>query len=117
MRQQKILFAGIALICFFTACTKKQAEEFKPSAPDNPQAGVSYATTINPILQAKCAGCHAAGRSGTVAWTFNGFSTVVASADRIKNAVLVTKSMPLNGSLSPAELQSVKDWFDQGMQP
>jgi len=118
MSKPTTLVAGIAFTCFLAAaCTKKQAEEFKPETPEIPEVKVSYAATINPILQAKCAGCHSAGRSGTVAWTFAGFSSVTANAERIRNAVVVTKSMPLNGSLSAAELQSVRDWFDQGMQP
>lgn len=118
MIKQKTILVGIALTYLLAgACTKKQAEEFKPETPQSPQNKVSYAATVAPIFQAKCAGCHSAGRSGTVAWTFSGFSSVVANADRIRNAVVVNKIMPLNGSLAPADLQSVKDWFDQGMQP
>ncbi|MCX2481021.1 hypothetical protein OQY15_18085 [Pedobacter sp. MC2016-15] len=118
MKKPNTLLAGIALICLsFAACTKKQAEEFKPETPETPATKVSYATTIAPIFQAKCAGCHTSGRSGTVAWTFAGLSSVVASSERIRNAVVVNRSMPLNGSLSTTELQSVRDWFDQGMQP
>jgi mono/diheme cytochrome c family protein len=118
MTKSQSIMAGIACIYLLAAaCTKKQAEEFKPETPEIPEAKVSYAATVNPIFQAKCAGCHSPGRSGTVAWTFAGFSSVTASAERIRNAVVVTRFMPLNGSLSAAELQSVRDWFDQGMQP
>ncbi|CAM4311140.1 hypothetical protein SAMN06265348_110220 [Pedobacter westerhofensis] len=117
MKLRKISAGTAMAYLLLLACTKKQAEEFKPSAPDVPGAKVSYAAVIDPIFKARCNGCHSAGRSGTVAWTFSGFSSVTADADRIKNAVVVTKSMPLGGSLSAADLQSIKDWFDQGMQP
>ncbi|MET1057105.1 MAG: cytochrome c [Pedobacter sp.] len=117
MKQRKISAGMVLAYLLLMACTKKQAEEFKPEAPETPGAKVSYAAVIDPIFKARCNGCHSAGRSGSVAWTFSGLSSVTADADRIKNAVLVKKSMPLGGSLSATDLQSIKDWFDQGMQP
>ncbi len=118
MITQKLLPVGIALIYLLTAaCTKKQAEEFKPETPGNPETQVSYAATVAPIFAAKCSGCHANGGRGTTAWLFTGYNSVKDNADRIRNAVVVTRSMPMGGSLSAAELQSVRDWFDQGMQP
>ncbi|SEA77987.1 hypothetical protein [Pedobacter hartonius] len=116
MIKQKTLLAGITIAyLLLAACTKKQAEELKPAAPGAPVTAVSYATDIGPLFQTKCNGCHAAGRSGSSSWTFNGYNSVVSNANRINNSVLVTKSMPLGGSLTSAELQSVKAWFDQGM--
>jgi len=116
MIRQKTLSVGIALTyLLLAACTKKQAEEFTPAAPGDPGAAVSYTTVIGPLLETKCGFCHNPGRPGTVEWTFTGYNSVVANGNRIKDAVLVTKIMPLQGSLSAAELQSLKSWFDQGM--
>ncbi|KIO78200.1 hypothetical protein TH53_04930 [Pedobacter lusitanus] len=102
-------------IILLAACTKKQAEEPKPVVPEKPGIQVSYAATIQPIFQARCAGCHAPGRKASAAWSFDGYGTVTANAARIKQVVLVSKTMPLGGTLSAADLQSIKDWFDQGM--
>lgn len=118
MIKQKSLLVGIALIYLLAAaCTKKQAEEFKPETPDHPETNVSYAATIGPLFQTKCAGCHSGSGRGTTAWLFTGYSSVRNDADRIRNAVVVTRAMPMGGSLSAAELESVRKWFDQGMQP
>jgi hypothetical protein len=116
MTKQRTLSVGIALLYLsMAACTKKQADEPAPVAPVGPGGTVSYATVIGPLIDTKCAFCHAPGKSGTIEWTYTGYSSVVANAARIKDAVLVTKIMPLQGSLSAVELQSLKAWFDQGM--
>lgn len=102
-------------LLILSACSKNQADEPKPVVPEKPGTKVSYAEVVQPLLQAKCAGCHAPGRRASAAWSFNGYTSVTGSADKIKQAVLVSKTMPIGGTLSAAELQSIKDWFDQGM--
>jgi uncharacterized membrane protein len=116
MIKQKKIYVGIALICLLlTACKKNQAEEPAPVVPGDPNTAVTYSAVIGPLIQTRCAPCHAGTGPANSAWAFNGYNSVVANASRINNAVLVTKTMPLGGSLSAAELQSLKDWFDQGM--
>lgn len=107
-----IAFIYLLLAC----CSKKQAEEVKPDLPpaETPGTTISYASFVQPLLQSKCAGCHAPGRSAAAFWTFNGYTSVNANADRIKNAVLVKKTMPPGGVITAAELQSLQTWFDQG---
>jgi len=107
-----IAFIYLLLAC----CSKKQAEEIKPDLPpvETPGASISYASFVQPLLQTRCAGCHAPGRSAAAIWTFSGYTSVTANADRIKDAVLVKKSMPLGGTLSANDLQSLQVWFDQG---
>jgi len=103
---------------FLSACSKKQAEEITPSpptAPGVPPVQVSYTDFVAPLLQARCAGCHAAGRQAAPIFTLSGYASITANADRIKNAVLVKKSMPIGTALTAAQLQSLQDWFDQGM--
>lgn len=119
MSKHKI-FAIIIALCYLgiAGCSKNQAEEIKPIIPVTPGVPgvqVTYTGLIQALIQTKCAGCHAPGRQASAVWNFNGYNTVTANADRIKNAVLVQKTMPLGSSLSAAELQSLKDWFDQGM--
>ncbi|MBB6274253.1 putative membrane protein [Pedobacter cryoconitis] len=110
----------VIVITFFLlfSCTKKQAEEPKPITPEvpgTPGASGTYATVVDPLFQTRCAGCHAPGKRAAGAWTFNGYSSVNANADKIKQVVLVSKTMPVGGTLTAAELQSLKDWFDKGM--
>lgn len=119
MSKYKIFAIAAAIYSLgIMGCSKNQAEEIKPTVPatpGSPGVQVTYTGLIQSLLQTKCAGCHAPGKQAAAVWNFNGYNTVTANADRIKNAVLVQKTMPLGGSLSAAELQSLKDWFDQGM--
>ncbi len=107
----------ILTLCYLliAACSKKQADDIKPAVPEAPGTAVTFTAVVNPLFQTKCNNCHAPGRQAATIWSFNGYATVTANADRIKQAVLVNKSMPLGGTLSAAELQSLQDWFDQGM--
>ncbi|PTS92438.1 hypothetical protein DBR11_26900 [Pedobacter sp. HMWF019] len=99
------------------SCSKKQAAEIKPDvpAPENPGAVLTYSNFAQALFQNKCAGCHAPGRSAAAIFNFTGYASVVTNSERIKQAVLVNKTMPLGGSLSAAELQSLTNWFNQGM--
>jgi len=100
------------------SCSKHQAEEIKPEQPPtvNPPANsVSYASTVGPLFQSRCGGCHAAGRSAAGIWTFNGHASIVSRASGIRQVVLVSKTMPRGGTLSAAELASLQSWFDNGM--
>ena len=109
-------FAAIAIsVLLLAACSKRQAEELKPVVPVIPGTQVTYTGAVQALLQSRCAGCHAPGRSAASAWSFNGYSSVTANANGIKQAVLVTKTMPVGGSLSAADLQSLQTWFDTGM--
>lgn len=114
----KIISAGLALsYLLMTACSKKQADQAVPAPvdPGVPPVAVTYAATVGPLFQAKCASCHAPGKSVSAIWTFDGYASVKSNAARIKNVVLVTKTMPKATSLSAAELKSVQGWFDQNM--
>jgi uncharacterized membrane protein len=112
-----ITFVLVIIYMIVLSCSKKQAAEIKPDtpAPENPGAVLTYNNFAQALFQNKCAGCHAPGRSAAAIFSFTGYASVVANSDRIKQAVLVNKTMPLGGSLSSAELQSLTTWFNQGM--
>jgi len=105
---------ALAAILFIFACSKKQAEEIKPAAPGSPVEKVTYTSFVEPLFTAKCAKCHATGKPSAGIWNFTGYSSVIDKAATIKQVVLVSKTMPLTGSLSAAELQSLQAWYDQG---
>ncbi len=108
------IYLAITLIYLLLAsCSKNQADEILPDTPA-PQK-VTYNNFAQALFQTKCSGCHAPGLPASAAFTFNGYSSVTANAERIRQAVIVTKRMPLNGSLTAAELQSLTKWFDDGM--
>lgn len=115
--KRNCLFTIALSYLLLSACSKKQADEVSPTpvVPEVPGTTVTFSASVNPLLQTKCAGCHAPGRQAAAIWNFNGYTSVTTNAERIKQAVLVSKSMPLGGSLSTAELKLLQDWFDQGM--
>jgi len=116
-RHHRIYLAIAIIYMLLASCSKNQAEEMKPEtpAPENPGSTISYNNFTGALLQTKCSGCHAPGMAAAAFFTFNGYASVVANAGRIKQAVLVTKSMPQGGSLTAAELESLSKWFDNGM--
>ncbi|WP_442591438.1 hypothetical protein ACSBL2_09430 [Pedobacter sp. AW31-3R] len=118
--KHKMVYTTIILIYVLLSisCSKRQAAEMTPSPPTNPETpvtAVTYANFTQNLLQTRCAGCHAAGGSASSIWSFNGRSSVVSNEARIRRVVLVTRSMPLGGSLTAAELTSLQQWFDNNM--
>lgn len=109
----RIYIAITIIYLLLASCSKKQAEELIPEEPE-PQK-VTYNNFAQALFQTKCGGCHAPGRPAAAAFTFSGYTAVTANADRIRQAVIVTKRMPPNGSLSNTELESLGKWFDDGM--
>lgn len=86
-----------------------------PAPSEVPETTVTYGNFAQALFQTKCAGCHGAGRGAASIWTFNGLSSITSNQTRIRQSVLVTKSMPIGRSLSAAELQSLQEWFDKNM--
>ncbi len=77
----------------------------------------SFATDINPIIQANCAisGCHVTG--GSAPFTFASYSQIASRADRIKIRTQA-RTMPPSGSGSLTQLQIdlIAAWVDAGAQ-
>lgn len=117
--KHRLVYLAIGLIYFLlSSCSKKQAAEMTPAAPvvpEVPGTTVTYTNFTQTLIQTKCGGCHGTGRSAASIWTFNGLSSIISNQTRIRQAVLVSKSMPLGGSLSASELKSLQEWFDNNM--
>jgi len=118
-KNQKLIYAALVVVYILMSisCSKRQADEIVPK-PTNPGGGTSTVTYTNftqALIQTKCAGCHAPGRSVASVWTFNGLASITSNETRIRRVVLETKSMPIGGSLTAAELSSLQEWFDNKM--
>ena len=74
-------------------------------------SGVSYATTVAPIIEAKCAtaACH----GGTQSPDFRTFTTIRANASKIKT-VISNRSMPPDNSITGNEIDLIICWVDDG---
>lgn len=78
---------------------------------------VSYSTNIAPIITAKCAipGCHDAGAFDGDYTTYSDLK-IRADDGRLKNSVVVLKSMPKAGytALTELEISEINCWIEQG---
>ena len=73
---------------------------------------VSFASEVNPIIQASCqiSSCH--GDNSSIP-SFANYSEISAKAERIK-ARTGDGTMPPSGALPSADVQLIADWVDQG---
>ena len=74
-------------------------------------SGISYATSISPIIKKSCAinGCH----NGSQFPDFRVFKNIHDNASKIKE-VTANGSMPRNGSLTQTEIKMIACWVDDG---
>lgn len=107
----------ILLTIGIVSCTKKQADELSPEKPVETvtAANVSYTNFAKALFESKCNSCHANGQSGSGKWTFSGYNSVKDNISKINNAVLVTKSMPMGGSLTAKEIELLGAWIKRSV--
>lgn len=75
------------------------------------RSGVSFETSISPIIQNKCAisGCH----NGTQAPDFRVFKNIQDNAAQVKT-LTGNRTMPQKGSLTQNEIDLIACWVDDG---
>jgi hypothetical protein len=89
-----------------------------PPPPPPPSScstiSAKFSADVNPIIQNSCAisGCHGNG-SGNGPGPLVTFDQIKNAASQIKTAV-VSRSMPLGGALSNAQIQIISCWVDNG---
>lgn len=109
---------SIGAILFFMACSGSKDESVDPPPPPPPTCdgvAISFAANVNPIISTKCAtnsGCHGAG-SANGPGPLTSYELVKAAASNIKSAV-VSGRMPKTGSISAAQVNTIKCWVDNG---
>ena len=102
------------IICFVYGC-KKNTESAASASVDCSGTAKSYATDVNPIIQASCAtnsGCHGSGSHNgpgellTYTQVFNARSTI--------RAAVLSGAMPQNGNLTLTQKTAIICWIDNG---
>lgn len=108
----------VIVVIVVTACSKGSGTgEPAPLPPPSSCATTpaKFTTDVNPIIQNSCAtgsGCHGNG-SVNGPGPLTNFDQIKNAASSIKSAV-VSKRMPIGGSLSNAQIQSISCWVDNG---
>ncbi|MGY5352502.1 c-type cytochrome [Wenyingzhuangia sp. IMCC45533] len=105
---------GVLLLVLFLsiACENHvQENDFAVIEQDvNCNPNTSFATSIKPIIDNNCLPCHR-----TQFPVLTSFSSINRNASNIRRQV-VSRRMPLNGSLSDDEIALIRCWIDNGAQ-
>jgi uncharacterized membrane protein len=74
----------------------------------------TFSANVAPLVSSKCAvsGCHDATASGGL--IFQNYGQINAANDRINIRVIMEKTMPPTGPLSPSEINILKCWIQSG---
>lgn len=108
------MIVAIVIVVGLTGCYNDKEELLYPSAFDCASQTISFAATIQPIIQTRCAiaGCHDA-PSGNKGGPFTNYSL-------IKNKALIIRAqvssgvMPQGSSLSANQIALINCWVTQG---
>ena len=110
---------SLGAILFFMACSGSSKDDgVNPPPPPPPTCdgvAISFAANVNPIISTKCAtnsGCHGAG-SANGPGPLTSYDLVKAHASDIKSAV-VSGRMPKTGSITAAQVNTIKCWAENG---
>lgn len=68
---------------------------------------------IQTFFQSNCRSCHSGSRASG-GYRVTSYEEVTADLAALEREVVVEKTMPTNGNLSPEEIQLIADWIDQG---
>lgn len=97
------LILSTAALMGVQACSRRPIPEV-PVTPD-----VSFETHIRPITSTVCIKCHT-GKNND----FSQYKTAFAKRYRIKDRVVVDRTMPMGMYLSEQDRALFRDWVDQG---
>jgi hypothetical protein len=109
---KKIAGLLIGSMLLFYGCYNNKEELLYGPACDG--VTPSFVTDVNPIIQSSCAvpDCHAAGSTNGPG-PLTSYERIKNAAARIKPAV-VSRFMPKVGSLTSAQIKTIKCWIDSG---
>lgn len=109
-----------AVVIFFLSCQSNdenveaieemQVVEVVETMEDDTCKTITYSKDIAPLINATCIECHG---NGKISPNLATFEAVKTSAERVKNAI-VSRRMPLGGTLTQKEIDAVVCWVDNG---
>lgn len=107
-----IILAAVAL----SGCYYDNEEELYPGSAVCETTSVTWTSTVQPLIQARCAtsGCHVSGGFGP--GDFSQYTNVKSVVDngRFQAEVIQAGSMPPSGRLNACDIQKLLVWIDAG---
>ena len=118
----KRILTGIFLTAIFASCNlSKKTVETTAESEYTCDENISFATTIKPIFDARCIGCHSGSKPayGIDLTTYTGASGIY---DGRLSCVInwednCNKMPPSGGQLSSVERLQIQCWIDNGKNP
>jgi len=117
-RKRKWLAMAILIVPMVAGSCYYDKEELLYPGSNEPTdcatSPASFNADVRPLITSKCAipGCHDATASG--GFTFQNYNQISSAKDAIKVQAVIQKTMPATGSLSPAEIKTLKCWIESG---
>lgn len=115
---KKILLA-VSLLAGMQACYYDNEQDLYPVVPGGgcDTTAISYATTIQPIIETRCTSCHSGGfPSGGLALTNH--AEVAGSLNRIIDRITRNEGdallMPQGAKMDACRIDQIKAWANQG---
>jgi len=113
-----ILVCAVLATLLLNGCYYDNEEELYPSNFCD-TLNVTYANTVRPIIQARCAtpGCHVAGGDGTGDFiVFGEFAEQVANGRVLRSITRDPAGIPMppSAALPPCELRQIQLWIEAG---
>lgn len=120
MKRLLVSLATIAIFSlFFVSCYYDNEEALYPTLNNScDTTNVTYSSTITPILNSYCTGCHSGSPpSGGITLTSYASVQALASSGMLMNALTGNgvPIMPLSGSLSTCRIAQFQIWIRNGM--
>jgi len=106
-------FLALATIIFASCITNVDEELVINDDPtvEDPCSTITYALDIRPILDNNCTSCHST--TGGQPPNLETFQNVNANAAIVRSQV-VSREMPIGGTLTNEEIQAISCWVDAG---
>lgn len=110
------LYHLILVSSILAGCYYDKEDELYPGTAVCETTNVTWAETVQPLIQARCAtsGCHVSGGLGP--GDFTQYVNVKAKVDdgRFQSEVIQAGSMPPSGRLADCDIQELQAWIDAG---
>ncbi len=104
------IYILVALSIAFFSCDNTVEEEIPAVVVgDVCSTDISFTTNIKPIIDSNCISCH----GGNQAPDLRTFEGINSNAARVRTQV-VSRRMPLGGSLTNEEIELIRCWIDNG---
>lgn len=112
-----IIYITLLLTTFFLGgCNSRTYDEISVFTPI--PTVVKYTTDVKPIIQNSCVSCHSSTGSASFAPLTNYVETknaIVKIINRIQRPDGDPQKMPVGGSLSSSQIETIKKWQTDGL--